>query len=199
MIAVGEVDHIIDKVREKMSQMFAGREIGAVISDKAHERIAGYVARAEATGAKLALDGRELIAPEAAQGGNWIGPSIIDHAQPDHESSCNEIFGPTLTIIRCKTLEEALDIENANPFGNAAAIYTSSGLVAQHFTDRASAGMIGINIGVPVPREPFPFGGWNASAFGDGDLTGPAGIDFWSKSKKITTKWVESGKGNWMS
>ena len=116
-----------------------------------------------------------------------------------HEASCDEIFGPTLTIIRVKTLEEALKIENANPYGNAAAIYTSSGHAAQVFTERASAGMIGVNIGVPVPREPFPFGGWNASGFGDGDLTGPAAIDFWSKSKKVTTKWTDEHKGNWMS
>ncbi|MBX7245786.1 MAG: aldehyde dehydrogenase family protein, partial [Candidatus Sumerlaeaceae bacterium] len=95
--------------------------------------------------------------------------------------------------------EEALKIENSNRYGNAAAIYTGSGQVATHFIDRASAGMIGINIGVPVPREPFPFGGWNESGFGDGDITGPSAIDFWSKTKKITTKWSDEHKGNWMS
>ena len=98
-----------------------------------------------------------------------------------------------------KTLDEALAIENENPYGNAAAIYTSSGAAAQYFTEHASAGMIGVNIGVPVPREPFPFGGWNASSFGDGDITGPSAIDFWTKCKKVTTKWSDEHRSNWMS
>ena len=98
-----------------------------------------------------------------------------------------------------RMMEEALDIENANPYGNAAAIYTSSGGTAQYFAERAGAGMIGVNIGVPVPREPFAFGGWNDSRFGEGDLTGDSAIDFWTDSKKVTTKWSSQGKANWMS
>jgi len=132
-------------------------------------------------------------------GGNYIGPCIIDHATPEHEASCEEIFGPTLTIIRRDTLDEALAIENGNAYGNAAAVYTSSGLVAQEFTDRAAAGMIGINIGVPVPREPFAFGGWHDSSFGEGDITGPGAIDFWTKMKKVTCKWSAQKQTNWMS
>lgn len=199
MIAVGEVDHIIDKIREKMSGMQAGRDIGAVISEQARDRISGYVQRAEGEGAKVTLDGRKCVSKDAPSGGYYIGPTIVDNASPEHEAACDEIFGPTLTIIRCKTLEEALTIENQNQYGNAAAIYTSSGQVATYFTERASAGMIGINIGVPVPREPFPFGGWNTSAFGDGDITGASAIDFWTRSKKITTKWSDEHRGNWMS
>ncbi|MBD3872171.1 MAG: aldehyde dehydrogenase family protein, partial [Acidobacteria bacterium] len=110
-----------------------------------------------------------------------------------------EIFGPVLTILRCDTLEEALAIENANPYGNAAAIFTSSGKVAQTFADRAGAGMIGVNIGVPVPREPFAFGGWHDSRFGEGDITGFGAIGFWSQSKKVTTKWSDEHRLNWMS
>jgi malonate-semialdehyde dehydrogenase (acetylating)/methylmalonate-semialdehyde dehydrogenase len=199
LLAVGDVDHIIEKIKERMSQVVAGKEMGAVISEKARERIAGYVERAEAGGAKVTFDGRANVAAEAPDGGYYIGPSIIDYATPDHEAACEEIFGPTLTIIRCKTLEEALAIENANPYGNAAAIYTNSGRVAQYFTERASAGMVGVNIGVPVPREPFAFGGWNDSSFGGGDITGEGAIDFWTKAKKITTKWSDEHRGNWMS
>jgi malonate-semialdehyde dehydrogenase (acetylating) / methylmalonate-semialdehyde dehydrogenase len=198
LLAVGDVDHIIERIKQRMAQVVAGQEMGAVISEKARERIAGYVERAEAGGAKVTLDGRANIAAEAPEGGYYIGPSIIDHATPDHEAACDEIFGPTLTIIRCKTLEEALAIENANPYGNAAAIYTNSGRVAQYFAERASAGMVGVNIGVPVPREPFAFGGWNDSSFG-GDITGEGAIDFWTKAKKITTKWSDEHRGNWMS
>jgi malonate-semialdehyde dehydrogenase (acetylating)/methylmalonate-semialdehyde dehydrogenase len=199
LLAVGDVDHIIGKIKERMAQVVAGQEMGAVISEKARARIAGYVERAEAGGAKVTFDGRANVAAEAPKGGYYIGPSIIDHATPHHEAACDEIFGPTLTIIRCKTLDEALAIENANPYGNAAAIYTSSGRVAQHFAERASAGMVGVNIGVPVPREPFAFGGWNDSSFGGGDITGEGAIDFWTKAKKITTKWSDEHRGNWMS
>jgi len=200
MIAVGEVDHIIDKIREKMSVLQAGRDFGAVISEQARDRISGYVERAPGDGTTVALDARKAVSDEAAaSGGYYIGPTILDHAQPDHACACDEIFGPTLTIIRCNSLEEAIQIENSNPYGNAAAIYTSSGYVAQHFADRASAGMIGVNIGVPVPREPFPFGGWNQSAYGDGDITGIGAIDFWTRAKKVTTKWSDEHRGNWMS
>ena len=198
LLAVGASGHIVDKVREKMAAMEAGREIGAVISAKALRRIEGYIDRAEAGGAEVAVDGRQSISAEAHPEGHYIGPSLIDHAAADHEAACDEIFGPTLTVIRCKDLDEALEIENANPYGNAAAIYTNSGAVAQHFSERASAGMIGINIGVPVPREPFAFGGWNQSSFG-GDITGPGAIDFWSKTKKITTKWSDQYRKDWMS
>jgi len=182
-----------------MAALQGGRDLGAIISKDALDRITGYIDRAEAGGATLALDGRGVVSEDAPKSGRYLGASIIDHASPDHEASCTEIFGPTLTIIRVDTLDEALAIENANPYGNAAAIYTSNGGSAEYFADHAEAGMIGVNIGVPVPREPFAFGGWNASAFGEGDITGPTAIDFWSKAKKITTKWSDAHRSNWMS
>ena len=199
LLAVGESDPILERIREKMAAMQGGRDLGAIISEQAFDRITGYLARAEDQGATLVLDGREAVAEDATAGGRFLGPSIIDHATPDHEASCDEIFGPTLTIIRCETLDEALAIENANPYGNAAAIYTSSGATAEYFADRAEAGMIGVNIGVPVPREPFAFGGWHDSSFGGGDITGPGAMDFWTKAKKITTKWSDQYRSNWMS
>jgi malonate-semialdehyde dehydrogenase (acetylating)/methylmalonate-semialdehyde dehydrogenase len=115
------------------------------------------------------------------------------------ECACDEIFGPVLSIIQVNTLDEAIAIENSNPYGNAASIYTTSGAVARYFSERASAGMVGVNIGVPVPREPFSFGGWNDSKFGHGDITGMDGVRFWTKLKKITTKWTASAAQNWMS
>jgi len=199
LLAVGDVDPIVDDIIARFKTMKAGVDFGPVISPAALERISGYCERAETGGAKLVVDGRELVADDVPAGGNYIGPCIIDHATPEHEASCEEIFGPTLTIIRCDTLDEALAIENGNAYGNAAAVYTSSGLVAQEFTDRAAAGMIGINIGVPVPREPFAFGGWHDSSFGEGDITGPGAIDFWTKMKKVTCKWSAQKQTNWMS
>jgi malonate-semialdehyde dehydrogenase (acetylating)/methylmalonate-semialdehyde dehydrogenase len=100
-----------------------------------------------------------------------------------------EVFGPVLAIIRTGDLEGAVAIENASPYGNAAAIYTTNGAAARTLARRASAGMIGVNVGVPVPVEPFGFGGWNDSRFGVGDITGRSSIEFWTQSKKITTRW----------
>ena len=98
-----------------------------------------------------------------------------------------------------RALDEALAIENRSPYGNAASIYTASGAAARYFEQHASAGMIGVNIGVPVPRDPFSFGGWNDSKFGHGDLTGRDGISFWTQTKKTTVKWAASGGRSWMS
>ena len=197
LLAVGEVDHIIDRIRDKMAALVAGRDIGPMISGAAKDRVSGYIDRAGATG--VVLDGRDQVAEEAPDGGYFIGPGIIEITDPSHEAACDEIFGPVLTIMRCATLDEAIAIENSNPYGNAAAIYTSSGGVAQRFVERAGAGMIGINIGVPVPREPFAFGGWQDSRFGEGDITGYGAIDFWTQSKKITCKWSDEHRSNWMS
>lgn len=197
LLAVGEVDHIIKRIRELMASVEAGRTMGPMISSAARDRVSGYIDR---VGSEcLLLDGRSQVSADASQGGFYLGPCIIDGVPADHEAACDEIFGPVLTILRCRTLEEALTIENACPYGNAAAIYTSSGKVAQIFADRASAGMIGINIGVPVPREPFAFGGWNDSRIGEGDITGFNAMDFWTRSKKITCKWSDEHRGNWMS
>ena len=110
-----------------------------------------------------------------------------------------EIFGPVISIIRAKDLDEAIMIENSSPYGNAAAVFTQSGGLARQVMERASAGMIGVNIGVPVPREPFSFGGWNDSRFGVCDITGKSSIEFWTQNKKTTTKWNAEAKINWMS
>lgn len=110
-----------------------------------------------------------------------------------------EVFGPVLAIMRADTVDDALKIENANPYGNAASVFTQSGGAARHVIEHASAGMIGVNIGVPVPREPFSFGGWNDSKFGAGDITGKSSIEFLTKPKKTTIKWNPESKVNWMS
>ena len=110
-----------------------------------------------------------------------------------------EVFGPVISILRVSTLDEAIKIENSSNYGNAAAVFTQSGGLARYVAAHASAGMIGVNIGVPVPREPFSFGGWNESRFGTGDITGKSSIEFWTKQKKITTKWNPEAKSNWMS
>jgi len=125
--------------------------------------------------------------------------AVIDFVRPGMKIAQEEVFGPVLAIMRAKTLDEAIGIENSSPYGNAASVFTQSGGMARYVIERASAGMIGVNIGVPVPREPFSFGGWNDSKFGACDITGKSSIEFFTKLKKTTTKWNPESKVNWMS
>jgi len=198
MVAVGNVDSIIDQICVESKKIIPGQNLGPVISLAAKERIEKYITEAEKQGAKILVDGRNCVV-KGKENGFYVGPTVIDFVTPDMSVAKEEIFGPVISIIRVKDVDEALAIENANPYGNAAAVFTQSGGMARYVIDRASAGMIGVNIGVPVPREPFSFGGWNDSKFGAGDLTGKSSIEFWTKLKKTTTKWNAEAKTNWMS
>ena len=196
LVAVGDVDPIVDAVVERAKKLRVGVDLGPVISPAAAERMTGYVADAERRGAVLRLDGR---GKGADAGGNWFGPTVLDRVTPDMPAGCEEIFGPVLSIVRVATLDEAIAIENASPYGNASSIYTTSGHVAREAMRRVDAGMCGVNVGVPVPREPFAFGGWNDSKFGAGDLTGWEGFLFWTRARKVTSKWARQQDTTWMS
>lgn len=198
LLAVGNCDQIIEKIVNEAKKIQCGNNLGAVISKEAKNRIENYITEAEKQGAKILSDGRNATVTDKEQG-FYVGPTIIDHATPDMAVAREEIFGPVLTIIRCKTIEEALAIENSNPYGNACSVFTQSGSIASYVSKKASAGMCGVNIGVPVPREPFGFGGWNQSKFGSGDITGKSSIEFWTKAKKTTVKWNPEAGINWMS
>lgn len=198
MVAVGNVDHIIQKVCEEAKKVVPGKNLGAVISKEAKERIERYITEAEAQGAKILVDGRQATVP-GKERGTYVGPTVIDYVKPDMAVAKEEIFGPVISIMRTNTVDEALAIENANPYGNAASVFTQNGGLARYVIDKASAGMIGVNVGVPVPREPFSFGGWNESKFGVGDITGKSSIEFWTKLKKSTVKWNPEAGVNWMS
>lgn len=198
LILVGNTGNILEQILAEAQKIRVGEDLGSVISAAAKERIEGYISRAEKAGYRILLDGRGAQVA-GKENGTYVGPTLIAGLPPGAECACDEIFGPVLSIIQVKTLDEAIAIENSNPYGNAASIYTSSGAVARYFSERANAGMVGVNIGVPVPREPFSFGGWNDSKFGHGDITGMDGVRFWTKLKKITTKWTASAAQNWMS
>lgn len=198
MVAVGAVDEIIDQICIEAKKIIPGKNLGSVISKSAKERIENYITEAEKQGAKILVDGRNFVV-KGKEGGFYVGPTVIDFVTPNMSVAREEIFGPVISIIRAKDVDEALAIENANPYGNAASVFTQDGGMARYVIERASAGMIGVNIGVPVPREPFSFGGWNDSKFGAGDLTGKSSIAFWTKLKKTTTKWNAEAKTNWMS
>ena len=199
MVGVGSVDHIIDQMLIEANKLIPGKNLGPVISKASYERILGFIDEAEKAGAKVILDGRNPKVEGGAKEGYYLGPTIIDHVTADMRISQEEVFGPVISIIRAKDLDAAIAIENASPYGNAAAVFTQSGGQARQVMERASAGMIGVNIGVPVPREPFSFGGWNDSKFGTCDITGKSSIEFWTQLKKTTTKWNPEGKTNWMS
>lgn len=198
MIGVGNVDAIIDKICEEAKKIIPGKNLGAVINKESKERIESYITQAEKDGAKILVDGRSCVV-EGKENGTYVGPTVIDFVTPQMSVAKEEIFGPVISIIRTNTVDEALAIENANPYGNAASVFTQNGGMARYIIDRASAGMIGVNVGVPVPREPFSFGGWNESKFGVGDITGKSSIEFWTKLKKSTTKWNPEAGVNWMS
>jgi malonate-semialdehyde dehydrogenase (acetylating)/methylmalonate-semialdehyde dehydrogenase len=198
MVAVSKTDHIIRCMVEHARRMVPGKDIGPVISAESKARIESYIAEAEAAGAEVLVDGRNTTVPGRG-GGYYLGPTIIDRVTPEMRIAREEVFGPVLVIIRSRDLDEALAVENASPYGNAASVFTESGGTARYVMERASAGMVGVNVGVPVPREPFSFGGWNESKFGVGDITGRGSIEFWTKSKKMTTKWNREAGVNWMS
>ena len=198
MIGVGNVDSIIDKICEEAKKIIPGQNLGAVINKASQQRIENFITEAEKQGAKVLVDGRNTTV-NGKENGTYVGPTVIDFVTPQMSVATEEIFGPVISIMRTNTVDEALAIENANPYGNAASVFTQNGGMARYIIDNASAGMIGVNIGVPVPREPFSFGGWNESKFGVGDITGKSSIAFWTKLKKTTTKWNAEAGINWMS
>jgi malonate-semialdehyde dehydrogenase (acetylating)/methylmalonate-semialdehyde dehydrogenase len=198
MVGVGNIDHIIEKIVDEARKIVPGKNLGAVISKESKERIERYIGEAERDGAKILVDGRGAKV-EGKENGTYVGPTVIDFVKPEMSVAKEEIFGPVISIMRTNTVDEALAIENASPYGNAASVFTQNGGLARYIIDHASAGMIGVNVGVPVPREPFSFGGWNESKFGVGDITGKSSIEFWTKLKKSTVKWNPEAGVNWMS
>ncbi|MBP8893736.1 MAG: CoA-acylating methylmalonate-semialdehyde dehydrogenase [Saprospiraceae bacterium] len=198
MIGVGNIDPIVSKICDEARKIIPGVNLGAVINQESKERIERYIAQAEADGAKILVDGRNTVV-EGKEKGTYVGPTVIDHVRPEMSVAKEEIFGPVISIMRTNNVDEALAIENASPYGNAASVFTQNGGMARYIIEHASAGMIGVNVGVPVPREPFSFGGWNESKFGVGDITGKSSIEFWTKLKKSTIKWNAEAGVNWMS
>ncbi|MGE0791912.1 MAG: aldehyde dehydrogenase family protein, partial [Sandaracinaceae bacterium] len=199
MVAVGDVQPLIDKIVDHTKSMKLGVDMGAIIDKTACERLQRDLDRAKEEGAKLVLDGRSTPAPSGYEGGNWLAPSIIDGATFDMDCANRELFGPVLSIVHVDTLDQAIALQGKSPYGNAYSVFTTRGATARYVAEHAEATMVGINVGVPVPREPFSFGGSKASKFGSHDMTGWGGVDFWSRQKKITTKWALQPDVTWMS
>jgi malonate-semialdehyde dehydrogenase (acetylating)/methylmalonate-semialdehyde dehydrogenase len=202
LLAVGDpkdTEKHIEKIIARASSMQLGKDMGAIITNAQVKFLNEAIDKAEKAGAKILLDGRKAKAPAGMEEGNWIGPTILDNIQPGSEAAKVELFGPIISIIRCKDISHAMEIENSVAYGNACSVFTSNGALAEKVIKMAATGMVGVNVGVPVPREPFSFGGINASKFGHGDITGQHSLDFWSNIKKVTVKWEKQNDNNWMS
>ncbi len=198
LIAVGDVDPLVDAIVERAAGLSLGDRMGAIIDAASVARIEAAIAEASLS-ATLRLDGRGARpADPAYAGGSWLGPTILDHVRPDAPIRHTEVFGPVLAIVRARTLREAVEIQRDGVYGNAASVFTTSGAVAEYVAAHTRAGMIGVNVGVPVPREPFSFGGIGASRFGHGDITGDDGVAFWTQTKKVTRKWEPQSDTTWM-
>jgi malonate-semialdehyde dehydrogenase (acetylating)/methylmalonate-semialdehyde dehydrogenase len=171
-------------------------ELGPVVSAEHKQSIVNWIAKGIEEGAELILDGRDIVVP-GFQGGFFLGPTIFDHVKSGMSIGDDEIFGPVCCIKRVKDFEEGLAIMNANPFANGSCVFTESGYYAREFARRTHGGMVGINVGIPVPISVFPFSGHKDSFFGDLHVMGRDGVAFYTQAKSVTTRWLreaESGR-----
>ncbi len=198
LVTIGTLDTQLSAIVSAAEKLIPGRDTGAMISKQSIEKVSAYLDEAQSLGAKILLDGRK-IKSEGHEHGYYIGPSIIDWRGNEDKMPLEEIFGPTLEILEADSLESACAIQRKTPYGNAVSIFTQNGREAVETVQQCSAGMVGVNIGIPVPREPFSFGGINDSRFGQGGITGKPIVDFLSDIIKVTTKWNPEDKKDWMS
>ncbi|MDP9395225.1 MAG: CoA-acylating methylmalonate-semialdehyde dehydrogenase [Actinomycetota bacterium] len=190
----GAGDDVVAAVAEKAAAVRVGpgrdprSEMGPVITGAARDRIVGLIGSGERDGARVAVDGRGVAVP-GHENGFFVGPTVLDEVRPDMEVYREEVFGPVLTVVRSDSVDDAIELINANPYGNGTAIFTSSGEAARRFQRGVDVGMIGINVPIPVPMAYYSFGGWKDSLFGDKHVHGPEGVSFYTRAKVVTARW----------
>jgi malonate-semialdehyde dehydrogenase (acetylating)/methylmalonate-semialdehyde dehydrogenase len=162
-------------------------QMGPLITREHRDRVRSYVDRAAGEGARVVVDGRE----RASGPGFFLGCSLVDHVKPGMQLYDDEIFGPVLGVVRVGSFDEALSLVNQSPYGNGVALFTRDGGAARRFELEVQAGMVGINVPIPVPVAYHSFGGWKASLFGDSAMYGPEGIRFYTRPKVVTTRWPD--------
>jgi malonate-semialdehyde dehydrogenase (acetylating) / methylmalonate-semialdehyde dehydrogenase len=197
-VAVGDVaDPLIERLTQKAREIKVGpgldpdSEMGPVVTAQARDRIVGYIDQGVEAGATAVVDGREI---DKDGDGFWVGPTLFDRVETDMSIYRDEIFGPVLSVVRVPTLQDAIELINANSYANGTAIFTNSGQAARIFQRKVHVGMIGINIPIPVPMAFYSFGGWKDSLFGDHHIHGPEGIRFYTRAKAITSRWPEEAQ-----
>jgi malonate-semialdehyde dehydrogenase (acetylating)/methylmalonate-semialdehyde dehydrogenase len=185
-------DKLVGKITERIPNIKVGpasdddAEMGPLVTSEHREKVLSYLAN-PGEGAEVVVDGRD----QRIDNGYFVGPSLIDHVKPGMRSYDDEIFGPVLSIVRVATYDEGLQLINANPYGNGTALFTRDGGVARQFQFDVQVGMVGINVPVPVPVSYYSFGGWKASLFGDQHMYGPEGVNFYTKTKVVTSRWPD--------
>jgi malonate-semialdehyde dehydrogenase (acetylating)/methylmalonate-semialdehyde dehydrogenase len=199
-VAVGPIaDDLVAKITERTIGLKIGdgtgdSDMGPLVTKAHRDKVASYIDAGEADGAKIVVDGRNVQANGGADG-FWLGPTLIDHVTPEMSVYTDEIFGPVLSVVRVETYDEALELINDNPYGNGTAIFTNDGGAARRFQNEVQVGMVGINVPIPVPMAYFSFGGWKASLFGDSHAHGMDGVQFFTRQKAITQRWLDPSHG----
>jgi malonate-semialdehyde dehydrogenase (acetylating) / methylmalonate-semialdehyde dehydrogenase len=198
VVAVGDVaDPLVDAIRRRLPKVKVGpgsdpdAEMGPLVTGEHRDKVAYYVGKAADDGATLVVDGRQALVPDGD--GFFLGVSLIDNVRPGMESYDNEIFGPVLEVVRVGSYAEAVKLINDNPYGNGTAIFTRDGGAARQFQFEVQAGMVGINVPIPVPVAYYSFGGWKNSLFGDLHMYGPEGVQFYTRGKVVTSRWPDPG------
>lgn len=201
VVAVGPVgDELVGKISDRISGLRVGNghepesEMGPLVTAAHHTRVKSYVDAGVESGASLVVDGRG-IEVEGAAGGYWLGPTLFDHVRPEMSIYTDEIFGPVLAVVRAESYAEALELINDNPYGNGTAIFTNDGGAARRFQNEVEVGMVGVNVPIPVPVSYYSFGGWKDSLFGDSHAYGPEGFHFFTRTKVVTSRWLDPSHG----
>ncbi|SFO90628.1 malonate-semialdehyde dehydrogenase (acetylating) / methylmalonate-semialdehyde dehydrogenase [Amycolatopsis arida] len=201
VVAVGDVgDALVPVIAERTRALRTGpgtepeSQMGPLVTAQARDRVLSYVDAGVTEGATLVVDGRGY-APAGHESGFWAGPTLFDHVTPDMSIYTDEIFGPVLCVVRVPTFEAAVELVNANPYGNGTAIFTGDGLAAREYQRRVSVGMVGVNVPIPVPMAYYSFGGWKDSLFGDTHVHGAHGVHFYTRAKAITARWPRHRAG----
>jgi malonate-semialdehyde dehydrogenase (acetylating)/methylmalonate-semialdehyde dehydrogenase len=201
VVAVGDAgDALAGKLAERAAALRIGpgddpqSDMGPLVTGPHRDKVAGYVDAGEREGATLARDGRGLVV-DGHEDGFFLGATVLDHVTPAMSVYRDEIFGPVLVQLRADTLQEAIDVVNANPYGNGAAIFTGDGRAARAFESAIEVGMVGVNVPIPVPMAYYSFGGWKDSLFGDMHVHGAEGVRFYTRAKVVTTRWPSKASG----
>ncbi|MCR3753029.1 CoA-acylating methylmalonate-semialdehyde dehydrogenase [Lentzea californiensis] len=199
VVAVGEVgDSLVDRIKSRIAEVKVGAgascEMGPLVTGVHRDKVTSYLDAGVSQGAVLAVDGRDHPI-DGDEGGFWLGPTLFDHVGTDMTIYTDEIFGPVLSVVRCGTYEEAVEVVNSNRYGNGTAIFTNDGGAARRFQSEIEVGMVGVNVPIPVPVAYYSFGGWKESLFGDSHAYGPHGVHFFTRSKVVTSRWLDPSHG----
>ena len=202
LVAVDPIgDELVAKIGERVAKLRVGpgtdakAEMGPLVTGAHRDKVASYLESGTRDGAVLAVDGREHPVTGGDPAGFWLGPSVLDHVTPQMSCYTDEIFGPVLSVVRAGSYDEALNVINANQYGNGTAIFTNDGGAARRFTNEVEVGMVGVNVPIPVPMAFYSFGGWKSSLFGDTHVHGTEGVHFYTRGKAVTSRWLDPSHG----